>query len=669
MPILLDFESRSRAKLDKVGGRLYWEDPSTEAICAVLHDTCTGEWGVWFPGDPRPVGPGDVLVAHNAKRFDRFAAAKVWRTPIGFAGAGAGGPWRDSSEEARKTGLPGALDALGSRWLGRPKDHAGSAVTKALSLSPVRGDQHDKATGAVKRRGVPDDLIGALKEYARTTKRDGRWAPIPPAVLERVVEYNVDDVEIMAHGWPLLEPWLDVDVEAQAVDWVVNDRGVRFDSQLARRLLEEDARNAELAIAAIARELNTTPEHVRAVAGSPQQFTWETGAPNAQAETVEQILAAPAHWGHAAVAFARARQAIASIARGKLEAGLLRVSADGRLRDSLRYFGAHTGRWSHRGMQLGNMPRPAKRFEAWTSDDVERLADAVLAGEHVGPEEIDLLVRATLITDPGNAQVVCDYSGVENRALAFYAGDHAAIDVITGGLDPYRVAAATIFGVPYDSIPKQDVRRNAGKMSELACGYGGGVNALLKIARSNRVDLESTGADPATIVRGYRDLHRPVTRLWREVEQAFGAAVQGYTATVSAFTFVPSDDGRDVAIVLPSGRPIVYNDVRIGRDERGRPRLSYLGTKPGREHTYGGKLVENIIQATCRELMADATVRCERDGLPVVLTVHDEIVCEVPARARDEALEHLKTTMLTLPEWAEGFPIGAAGHTGKRYRK
>jgi DNA polymerase len=150
--------------------------------------------------------------------------------------------------------------------------------------------------------------------------------------------------------------------------------------------------------------------------------------------------------------------------------------------------------------------------------------------------------------------------------------------------------------------------------------------------------------------------------LWRALEDAFLDAVRGEQSEVSVYTFVPSADGRDVAVFLPSGRPVVYNEVRESPGKYTRPELSYHGTR-GREHLYGGKICENVVQAFCRDLMADALVRAEDAGLEPVLHVHDEIVC---ARG---SLDDIRGVMLALPEWAEGFPIGAAGHEGFRYRK
>jgi DNA polymerase len=631
VPVLIDFESRSRCDLKKRGGRNYWLDESTEALCAVYYDTDTQEVGAWVPGEPLPecIRWG-TLAAHNAMGFDRFAIERVW-----------GRLWShdviDTSELARRAGLPGALDALGTRWLGLPKDKAASKFTKGLSRA------------------------------SRAKKTLGQLPEITPAVLERVLAYCASDVEIMAHGWEALAPWLEFEPDVSRVDRAVNDRGIAFDVQLAKRLLECDARNAERALDHAGTALQIEPEELRAIVRSPEQFVARTGVPNAQAETIDALIADGPETD--AYFFAVARRALASIASGKLEAGLARVSPDGRLRDSHRYVGAHTWRWSGKGMQLQNMPRPSKRFEEWGDAEICRLADAVLAGKHYADQdEIDLLLRATLHAKRGHTLATCDFTGVEARGLAWAAGDGAAIEALTSGKDAYKIAASAIFGVEYDAVTK--AQRQVGKIAELALGYQGGVGALENMARGNGVDLAALGVDPLDTVNAWRDLHWPVVEFWREIENAFASAVRGEEARASVFTCTPSEDGSGVAIWLPSGRPIVYNETRFARQPgRKRPGLAFLGTKNFVEHTYGGKLTENVIQALCRELMAESLVKADDAGLDPVLHVHDEIVSEVPASAADEGLEYLTAIMLDLPEWAEGFPIGAAGHVGRRYRK
>ena len=682
---LFDFESRSKAKLSGptgVGGRNYWEHPSTEAIVCVVHNADTGERDIWTPGDPSPIGPEDIPAAHNASGFDRFGGIRLgWFGPER--------PWIDTSELGRRAGLPGSLAALASRWLGQRKDDAGTAIVRALSGSPVTGDSFHKESGKLKKRGVPEELIPELREYSRTLKKaaPGTWPEIPAATLLRTFGYCGSDVDVLEHGWPHLAQWLECGFEDQVlrVDRIVNDRGVYFDVQLARRLLEETERNAWIACESIGKELGDWPaELVHEVASSPQQFALFTGAPNARKPTIEEMIkhGPDGPWGKEGWCLARARQAIVTIARGKLRKGLAMVSADGRLRDMHLYIGAHTWRWSGRGFQLQNMPRPEKRFEKWGDAEICALADAVLAGRHADPGEIDLLLRACIAARPGYGLAVCDFSGVEARANAWCAGDQVGLDTFASGVDPYCVEAEGIFGEPID---KHDVRRQAGKVSVLSCGYQGGPGALERMARGMGIDLEALGVSPAEVVSAWRDLHKPIVNSWYAYQRAFIAAAGGRASRVASFDFCPADNGEDVAIFFPMGGCIVYPKVEVRKDARGRPSISYEGHKdaneedddgdptgetvPVREHIYGGLICENVIQRFCRDLMARALVAAEDAGLAPVMHVHDEIVCEVPAGGMREGFEHLKRVMLDLPDWAETFPIGAAGHFGLRYRK
>jgi DNA polymerase len=656
MPILLDFESRSRADLKRIGGRNYWAHPSTEALCCVLYDTDRGDIEVWERGDPRPamLERGAPLAAHNARGFDRFAAARLGWGEIEI----------DTSELARAAGLPGALDALATRWLGSAKDKVASKFTKGLSS--VRRPTAKTAHRAPGRAAIAAPDWNALSKDAQRER--GALPVCGPAEMARVVEYCLSDVEILAHGWPILETWQGIEPDVQRVDRAINDRGVRFDSQLARRLLDEDALNAERVCVETARVCGRTPEDVRKIARSDSQFPAFTGLPNAQAPVMAEALLGN-YLTPEARAMCAARDALASIARGKLTAGLCHVSPDGRLRDSLKYIGGHTWRWSHTGMQLGNMARPDKRFEEYKAAEIDALVEHVLAGGHIDAAQIDLLVRACLLARDGHTLVTEDFSGVEARALAWAAGDHAEMAIHADGkLDPYKVAASQIFGVRYEGVTK--AQRQAGKVAVLACGYGGGAGAIARFAKSLGVDLSAAGVDEQQIVDGWRASHREIVGFWYACERALGAAIEGKRARVSCFEFVPA--GGDVAVLMPNGRPLVYNEAKTRRGERGRPEITYMGRESYGgypEKLYGGKIVENLIQSMCRELLAEALVQAEDCGLAPVLHVHDEIVCEVPASDADDGAEALHLIMTSVPDWAEGFPLGAAGHVGSRYRK
>jgi DNA polymerase len=657
MTILLDFESQSRADLKRVGGRNYWAHPSSRALCVAWYDVHTEGAGVWFPGEVWPHA-GRELAAHNMAGFDRHACVRYGM----LAPADLGEHWIDTSVLARRAGLPGALDELGTRWCGKPKDKEASRFTK--SLSSVR---RPKDIDATTWRGLDDDA-----------KRErGALPAVDAAAMARVVPYCLDDVDILARAWPRLESWRGVDEDVLAADRIVNERGVYFDQDLARALLAADERNTSEALEQIADTLGWSAAQVRTVANSPKQFTEYTGLLDATAATIDDVLANAAHgrFRPHVIALAQARRALASIARGKLEAGLARVSPDSRLRDSFLYYGAHTGRWSGRGMQLQNMPRPDKRFEKlWEDLGIDKDCVAIDAwiealAAHAGTakqDEIELLLRATICAKPGHVLAVCDFSGVEARALAWAARDRKYVETFLSGRDVYKVEASNIFGVAYDAVTK--AQRQIGKIAVLALGYGMGGSKYGDTALAAGADLDALGVDPSEVVKAWRKAHAPIAYgFWPALENAFVEALDGHITRVGPFTVLPSDDGRDIAIVMPSGRPIVYNDATV-HDRDGRPSLAFLGTH-GPEYTYGGKLAENVIQGACRCMMADCLVRAERAGLCPVLTAHDEIACEVPESAGRDAYEELHHIMTHLPECYAGFPTGAAGFYGRRYRK
>lgn len=639
--ILADVEARSRADLKKVGGRRYWEHASSEVLCVAFCNADTGERGLWRPGLPCPLPRYYVLAAHNIMGFDRFAFERLgWSKPDH--------PYIDTSELARRAGLPGKLDALGTRWLGIPKDKESSKFTK--SLSQVRKPTKAMAKADAYWAFVYDNW-GSMNTELR--REYGYQKPVTEEDMAIVGAYCVSDVDILEFGWPKLKDWQGIEPDVLAADRALNERGVYFDSDLAKALLDSNEANVDKVVREVAAELRATPEEIREQAGSTQQFTALTGAENAQRKTVEGV-------DHP---LARARLALANIAPGKLEAGLARVSLDSRLRDTQRYCGAHTWRWSGRGMQLQNLPRPSDEFKGWGDDEICLLADAVRDRKVIAtPSEINLLLRACLTASPGNALITYDFAQVEARALAWAARDHKALEVFRAGMSPYKVMAGVIFGVDPSTVVKGTEMYSVGKSAELAAGYGMGGKKFRDRSLEEGSDLEAMGLDPFAIIKAWRKLHAPIVQFWYQCEAAFIAAVEGREAWAGPYCFVPGSGA--IAAFLPSGRPLVYNDARIGSD--GSP--VFWGPH-GVEHTYGGKLAENLTQAVCRDMMAAALVRAEKRGLNPVLTVHDEIVGDVPWSARKEGLDELRECMLELDSWAEGFPVGAEGGLGRRYRK
>lgn len=351
---MVDFETRSRADLKRLGGRRYAEHASTRIVCAVLRSPA-GDAYDWTPGDCDPWQgdePAEVL-AHNAIGFDRH----IWR----LAGWPEPARWIDSAELARVAGFPlASLEWLGANLIGVEKDIEGNELTKKLSDPELYyGDRlaAQLATTKVDWRAANKGRLPTAQLKSAVVERFDRLhappAALPPETLERVIRYCRLDVEIMFRLWDeVLHEWLDADLPGlEQADRALNDRGVCFDRELAQILIEASEELGRVACAAA----GVTPAVVR----STQQLTVELAARGVTVFdcTADTLAAAKAGASPAAVALIEARQATASIAVGKLEAGLERCSADGRLRDNRTYYGAHTGRWAGKGAQLDNLAK------------------------------------------------------------------------------------------------------------------------------------------------------------------------------------------------------------------------------------------------------------------------------------------------------------------------
>lgn len=746
--IFIDFETRSRADLPTIGGHRYVLDPTTEIVClAAVTADGRRAWVVTPHQGPlghlgAPLGLEDCdleeacdaadlpesllaelredprVVAHNAEGFDRL----LWQA-FGFPDV----QWFDSLPRARRAGLPGKLEQLTQLLYGAGKDKAGRRVMLglskpvALSRAAVDGAVRAAREGDLTHRTLRMILgsapsAEALRSVVEAPPYGVEVLRDPdPAQLTEVVRYCLLDVALLRAAWldeGLGHPHPDDDV--LEADTVINRRGMPVDLELTRALLVE----AEKVTADAGRRASEVTEGQ--VTESTLRSTAELRAwlrrhkvdvPDVKADTVRAVLEERAAVSPLTTVadpvsiVLAARLDVARVAAGKLRALLNRTCADGRLRGALAYHQAHTGRWAGRGVQVQNLPRPPKGMP----DD---LADALLG---VLPAALDPppsplpaawvggMIRQCFAAPEGRLLAVYDYSQIEARALLWLAGDLEGLDVFRSGRDPYRVAAGALFNVDPESIPKDDVRRQVGKILVLGAGYGAGPDAIERVAKKNGVDVAAAGTTSVAMVESWRAQHPKIAgypvpdgRVWRDeqgreriarrggwwrnLERGARAAVTGEPEPDSPWRY----DGCDLWYRLPSGRELRYRDARVEPVEKHgkvKPGLTYYSAERRcRVDTYGGRLAENITQAFCRDLLAAALVEIKRRGSKlepewptVVAHVHDEIVLEVEDYAWTpttwETRAVVERVLTTPPAWAAGFPIAVEGRAGRRYTK
>ena len=375
------------------------------------------------------------------------------------------------------------------------------------------------------------------------------------------------------------------------------------------------------------------------------------------------------------------RQQAAATSPAKYQALLDATSSDGRLRGTIQFCGAgRTGRDAGRIFQPQNLPRSPD----WFDGDVQEATIAAFKADcediiyNNVSERCSFAVRGCLVAAKGKKLVIADLSNIEGRVLAWMAGEEWKIEAFKAydrgeGADLYKVTAGRILGKDPFDVTKGE-RQTQGKVPELAGGYGGGLGAYRKMGGAvfDAMDDEAI----MEIVQAWRKAHPATKRFWYDVEGAARSAVrtEGESFAVRGEmvrfdSMLGPDKVRYVRCRLPSGRYLCYRSMHVDEDGK----LQYEGVnqftrKWELQETYYGKLVENIVQAVARDVFMTGMRRAEENDYPVVLRVHDELVCEVPNHKGYDA-DVLATMMSTNPSWSIGLPLSAAGFESLRYRK
>ena len=355
------------------------------------------------------------------------------------------------------------------------------------------------------------------------------------------------------------------------------------------------------------------------------------------------------------------------------------VCADGRIRGLLQFCGAaRTGRWAGRLVQVQNLPQ--NHLESL--DDARRLVrdgdydEFTLSYDKVTPV-LSELIRTAFVAAPGKTFHVCDFSAIEARVIAWFAGEKWVLDVFRQGGDIYCATASQMFGVPVEKHGRNAELRQKGKIAVLALGYGGGVTALEKMGGSR---LGLSEQEETEIVALWRRSNPHIKELWSKVEKAAMCAIRNPGTTYTANRGLEfSYRWRALLVKLPSGRTMVYPRVRIesetmtGRTgDFEKESIVYEGlnqtTKKWEDdiRTYGGKMVENIVQATARDILGEVILRAEAAGLPIVFHIHDEIVVEAGPGQTLQQVEDLFSKPIP---WCSDLPLKGAGYTTPYYKK
>lgn len=348
------------------------------------------------------------------------------------------------------------------------------------------------------------------------------------------------------------------------------------------------------------------------------------------------------------------------------------TNSDSRARGMFQFYGANrTGRWTSKLIQLQSLPQNhmkdldlARRVVSEGDYDLAQMLWPSI------PDVLSELVRTAFVAPPGKIFAVADFSAIEARVISWIAQEEWRLEVFRTHGKIYEATASAMFNVPIESVTKGSELRQRGKTSELALGYAGGVEALTRMDREGRIP----NAEKPGLVQRWRKANPAIVKLWSDVQAHARHAIESRRGS-RLRSLVFNSDGKTFTIQLPSGRKLFYVSPGIGQNRWGAESITYYGVNQDTkqwfpQETYGGKLVENIIQAVARDALAWSLQRLQDAGYTqMVMTIHDEVVIEIPAEGADAALKNILKIMGQEIPWMQGLPLRADGYITPYYKK
>jgi len=652
--MFIDFETYSSVNLRDCGAYPYMASPDFSPLIMTYRYGVDGQtkiaqgeaeikWALRGLNEREHV----TFVAHNAN-FERLVLSRIFDYAPGTFIP----PERfiDTMAMGRSLGFPGSLADLSRALHVEEKDSAGTALIQMFCVP-------SKKTG---RAATPEERPEEWAAFCRYAAQDvDTMVEVYQALITR---YG---------GFPKGER------EVWNADQRINDRGILVDAELAVRCMD---------IAAVVKDLHLQRMGVISGLANPnstaQVLAWvnrrlveagvmddqndlpvfkDTGAPLKSVDKASvAYLLSRTDLPRDVRTFLEERAASNASSVAKFKAMTNRLGVGNRVRGTIQYFGAHTGRWAGRGVQLQNLPSVTAGDDEATQAFVDRVMNE--PAENFSISELKPLIRGALMAPSGQTLTVCDYSAIEARVLAWLAGEEWVLEAFRAGRDIYIETAARMFHVPYDEAKPL---RKKGKVAVLALGYGGGINAL------KAMGAEGTDAELEEIKQTYRAANPRIAKFWADMDRA----MRNRSGRVGEYITVHPKANGLVTIKLPSGRELLYHKLHfrtVSKFDKEVEALHFLDPKSHRAviPTYGGRLTENVTQAVARDVLAHALVNLDKENVAVVAHVHDEVIAEGGV-----TVERMKELMGAgvgnplAPPWADGLPLAAEGYYCARYRK
>ena len=643
MQLGIDIETYSDMDLQKCGVYAYTDSPAFEILLFAyafddedvsIVDVAQGES---LPDKVIKALTDDSIVktAFNAA-FERTCIARHYNLTLAPSG------WQCTAVQSAMLALPASLDGVGEVLdIRQKKLKEGKDLVRYFSM-PCKPT---KANGG-RTRNMPEDAPEKWELFKSYCIRD--------VEAEREIRYKLRNYPI-PEGEQLL----------YQMDQEINDRGILVDQTLVDHAVTCDTEYRDQ-VTRRAYELSGLENP-----NSPAQIKDWLADRGVQVDSLSKKAVAGLikETDGEVLEMLKLRLLMAKTSVKKYEAIKRSVCSDGRVHGLLQFYGANrTGRWAGRLVQVQNLPQNHL-------EDLSLARDLVKGGDY---EMLDLLydsvpgvlselIRTAFIPKPGCRFIVADFSAIEARVLAWLSGENWRLETFKEGGDIYCASASKMFGVPVVKHGENGHLRQKGKISELALGYGGSTGALTAMGA---IDMGIPEEELPELVSQWRAANPHITKFWWEVDTASMKAVKEKT-TVAYGNLTFSYRAGMLFITLPSGRRLSYVKPRLETNRFGRSAITYEGVGESKKwmriETYGAKLTENIVQATARDLLAQAMLRLRAAGYEIVMHVHDEAVCEVPEG--ESSVEEVCRIMSEVPSWAAGLPLNADGYECAFYKK